>query len=140
MWFPWQRNPDAAPVRQFGKLEAEVMDFVWANGECTVRDVQAALSGRLAYTTLMTTLDRLYKKAILRRRKEGRAFFYSPQLNRTQYEAAVAQQLFDLALRADNSNVVLASFVDSVTEADHTMLDELDRLVKEKRRALRRKE
>jgi predicted transcriptional regulator len=59
-----------------GALEREVMAIVWDRGEVNVRDTSARLSSRVAYTTVMTTLDRLFKKGLLTRRKVGRAFVY----------------------------------------------------------------
>ena len=50
---------------RLGHLEAEVLETLWRHGECSVRDVQERLGRRLAYTTVMTTLDRLYQEGTL---------------------------------------------------------------------------
>ena len=60
------------------------MEAVWRDGELRVRDVHERFQARLAYTTVMTTMDRLYKKGLLERRKEGRAFVYSARVTRRQ--------------------------------------------------------
>ena len=65
-----------------GELERRAMEAVWQKQELSVRDLFEELQKRWAYTTLMTTLDRLHKKGILNRRKEGRAFLYSPRISR----------------------------------------------------------
>src|ERR1022692_978403 len=78
---------DRAPVHQpLGPLEVTVMEILWARGESNVRDVVDRLGRPLAYTTVMTTLDRLYKKGLLARRKSDRAFIYSPTLNHEEWE------------------------------------------------------
>ena len=45
----------------FGALEREVLGILWTEGHLAVRDVQSRLRREAAYTTVMTTLDRLYK-------------------------------------------------------------------------------
>ena len=64
------RSPVVQPL---GPLEVTVMEILWARGEANVRDVVDRLHRPLAYTTIMTTLDRLYKKGLLARRKSDRA-------------------------------------------------------------------
>jgi predicted transcriptional regulator len=91
----------------------------------------------------MTTLDRLHKKGLLTRRKEGRAFLYSPRVTRAEMEQGVTKDVIDGLLgntAATGVEPVLACIVDAVSERDRELLDELDRLVKEKRRELRRQD
>jgi len=128
--------------RSLGKLEREVMDFAWRRGEVSVRDVHQAFDEGVAYTTLMTTLDRLHKKGLLDRRKDGRAFVYSPRISPEEFEQGIARDLIDGLLGRGPEGVepVLACIVEAVSERDRSLLDELDRLVKEKRRELRRKD
>src|ERR1039457_3370791 len=76
----------ASGHQPLGPLEVTVMEILWARGDSNVRDVVDRLGRPLAYTTVMTTLDRLFKKGLLQRRKCDRAFFYSPTLNRTEWE------------------------------------------------------
>ena len=60
-----------------GTLEREVMAVVWKAGEINVREACERLDSSVAYTTVMTTMDRLFKKRLLDRRKVGRAFVYT---------------------------------------------------------------
>ena len=87
----------------------------------------------------MTTLDRLYKKKLLKRRKDGRAFIYSPLVTRAEFEQGIAEDVIDGLLGSGTAGVepVLACIVDAVSEHDRELLDELDRLIKEKRAELR---
>ena len=119
-----------------GKLEREVMEEVWRRGRVSVREVQEAFGERAAYTTLMTTLDRLYRKKLLNRRKEGHAFLYTPRLSREEFEQTVAKEIIHGLLGAD-AEPLLIHFVEAVSERDRHLLDELDRIVQEKRRKLR---
>jgi predicted transcriptional regulator len=105
-------------------------------GEASVRQLQATLDTDLAYTTLMTTLDRLYKKGLLARRKHGRAYVYSTHLTREDVDRGSAAHVFGALLGkgAERAQPVLSCFVDAVSQRDLQLLDELERLVREKRR------
>jgi predicted transcriptional regulator len=139
MWLKRKSGARTAPVEQLGKLESELMELIWQRGEVSVRDLHAELGSRLAYTTVMTTLDRLFKKGILNRRPVNRAFYYSARANREQYQHQLTRHLLGIAAdEAGNQRVVLSSFVDYVSESDLALLDELDELIKAKRRSLRR--
>jgi len=118
------------------------MEVAWRRGEVSVREVHSAFGERIAYTTLMTTLDRLHKKGLLARRKDGRAFFYSPRVSPEEFEQGIARGLIDglLGRSAEEVEPMLACIVDAVSERDRALLDELDRLIKEKRLELRRQD
>lgn len=104
-----------------------------------MRDIVRALGDGIAYTTVMTTLDRLYKKRLLSRCKDGRAFIYKPLVTRAEFEQGIAEDVIDGLLAGGSSGVepVLACIVDAVSEHDRELLDELDRLIKEKRAELK---
>ena len=135
------RRPREVASLALGKLERRVLDEAWRRGEVSVRDIYIAFDERIAYTTLMTTLDRLYKKQILDRRKDGRAFLYSATVSREEFEHGIREDVIDglLGRGAEGIQPVLACIVDTVSERDRKSLDELERLVREKKRILRRK-
>jgi predicted transcriptional regulator len=62
------------------------MEVLWQLGSATVRDVHAALktSRGLAYTTVMTVMDKLHRKGALQQQRRGRAYFYTVQLDRAE--------------------------------------------------------
>jgi predicted transcriptional regulator len=123
-----------------GTLEREVMQLAWGRREICVRDACAHFGDSVAYTTLMTTMDRLYKKGLLTRRKSGRAFVYSAAASRSEIEGAVASELVQSLLKRDSEPLpVLSSLVDAVSERDRALLAELERLIREKRRELQKK-
>ena len=134
------RRPREIACFALGKLERQVLEETWRHGEVSVRDVYRAFEERIAYTTLMTTLDRLFKKNLLERRKDGRAFVYSAIVARDEFERGIKEDVVDglLGHGADEVEPVLACIVDTITERDRELLDELDRLVQEKKRELGR--
>ena len=130
----WFRLPFGK--RQLGPLEIEMLELLWRRGEGTVRDLLEHGRTNMAYTTAMTTLDRLYKKGLLRRRKQDRAFVYTPALTRAEYTEKLACHAIETMLNCRQPQAVLSYFVDAVGDADEKLLDELQRAV-EKRRGRR---
>jgi len=133
------RRPREIACFALGKLERQVLEEIWGFGcEVSVRDIYRAFNERVAYTTLMTTLDRLFKKNLLERRKDGRAFLYTAVIAREDFDQEIKADVIDglLGHGADGIQPVLACIVDTVSERDRELLDELDRLVQEKKREL----
>ena len=132
------KRPRDVASQALGKLERDVLNEIWMRAEVSVRDVHLAFGERVAYTTLMTTLDRLFKKRLLTRRKDGRAFVYLPAVTREEFDQVIREDVVEglLGQGADTVQPVLACIVDTVSERDRGLLDELDRLIKEKRREL----
>lgn len=133
------RRPSELALLALGHLERQVLEEIWRRGETRVRDIFVSFNEQVAYTTVMTTLDRLYKKKLLSRRKDGRAFIYSALVTRDEFEQGIAEDVIDGLLGRGASAVepVLACIVDAVSEHDRELLDELDRLIKEKRAELK---
>ena len=140
MWFKQQPGESKTGLEPLGRLESELMERIWARGEISVRDLHLEFASHLAYTTVMTTLDRLYKKHLLNRRKVGKAFYYIPTLTEDEYKGRLTRHLVGMVLQEGSKNAVLSSFVNAVSETDEELLEELNQLLKAKRRALRRKE
>jgi predicted transcriptional regulator len=127
-------------AQTFGPLEVQVLDAMWRQpNPATVRDLQASFP-KCAYTTLMTTLDRLHKKGVLARVKSGRAFVYEPKFARNELEIRLAARSVEELLGAARGRTalepLLSCFVDAVSERDRLLLDDLERLLKAKRAAL----
>lgn len=118
-----------------GELEKAVMERMWDGGECAVRDLHAEYNGKLAYTTLMTTVDRLHKKGLLDRRKDGKAFIYKPVLSREELDRGIARDLIGVLLQERSSQpfALLASFVDAIDEQDEKLLNALEEEIKKRR-------
>ena len=130
----------AAPIA-LGPLEMAVMEIVWSRPASSVHDVAGNLDRPLAYTTVMTTLDRLYKKGLLERRKSERAFVYSARRSRGEWQREQAGDLV-AGLLADprhSSELLISCLVDAVGQHDQALLDELERKIRVKRKELKRR-
>jgi predicted transcriptional regulator len=125
-----------------GPLEVLVMETVWRHGECNVRDVADRLERPLAYTTVMTTLDRLFKKGLLERRKEQRAFLYTPRFSRAEWEQKRAGEFVAgfLAAPVPARAMLISCLVEAVGQHDEALLDELEKKIRDRRRELAARE
>lgn len=128
-----------AVMDSLGDLEQKAIHEIWRRGESSVGSLCSAFGEIYAYTTVMTTLDRLFKKGLLSRRKVGRAFFYSSVYSMEEMERGVAQDVISKLLDTSigMAEPVLACIVDSVSERDLQLLDELERLLNQKREQLK---
>jgi predicted transcriptional regulator len=119
-------------VGPLGALERHVMEAVWDHPPATVREVADRMreGADRAYTTVMTTLDRLHKKGLLTRQKDGLAWRYAAAFDRVTYERKVADALAaELVARGEAG---LAALVDAT--ADDALLERLAALVDARRR------
>jgi predicted transcriptional regulator len=124
-----------------GHLERKVMEVLWAHGESNVHGVVQRLGRPLAYTTVMTTLDRLFKKDLLVRRKWERAFLYAPRWSRREWEQKRAGDFVAgfLASPEASGDLLISSLVDAVGQYDTALLDELEKKIRTKRKELGRR-
>jgi len=125
-----------------GHLELTVMETLWERGQGNVHDVVRWLGRPLAYNTVMTTLDRLYKKGLLNRSKQERAYFYAPRLSRLEWQQKQASNLVTglLSGSGDTSELLVSCLVDAVGQYDAGLLDELEQRILIKRREIERRE
>jgi predicted transcriptional regulator len=114
---------NAGSRREAGELESEVLAALWAGQQAmTPAAVLARLHGALAYTTVMTTLARLFEKGLVDRRRAGRGYAYSPKVG----EAALAARRFRAVLdRGHDRSAVLQGFVSELSPDEANMLRRL---------------
>ncbi|MGH3098457.1 MAG: BlaI/MecI/CopY family transcriptional regulator [Streptosporangiales bacterium] len=125
---------------RLGELERDVMERLWAvDGPVTVRAVHGALAAErdLAYTTVMTVLDRLAKKGAVRRVREGKAYWYEPAATRDEMVAGLMHEA--LAGAGDDRSAALVHFVGQASQEEATALRDALAAV-DKRHAARRKD
>jgi predicted transcriptional regulator len=138
MRFPWRKSSSDLE-RFFGTLEIRVLEALWESTEPqSVRSLQPVFEG-VAYTTLMTTLDRLHRKGVLDREKAGRAFVYRPRYTREALLSGLAGEALEAVFgtRAAELQPILSFFIETVSREDRESLAALERLVEERRKAAR---
>jgi predicted transcriptional regulator len=134
------RGANPSQPLTLGSLEFELMEILWSRGESSVRDVVHKLSRPLAYTTVMTTLDRLFKKGLLDRHKSDRAFVYSPLFSRQEWERRRAGNLVAGFLSGPHPSreLLLSCLLEAVGEHDATLLDDLEKKIRSRRKEILR--
>jgi predicted transcriptional regulator len=138
----FRKQSSAEPLRPvgavLGPLETRLLELLWTErGPATVSQIRGALP-ELAYTTIMTTLDRLYRKGLLLRDKDGRAYAYAPRYTRAELLGElISGQIADLLAAAGEGTALLSTLVRTVGRTDAALLDELDALVQAERLRLR---
>jgi len=117
-------KPDGKRSRRDpGGLEAEVLSALWAaDSPLSPGDVQAALGSELAYTTVMTTLSRLFEKGLVVRDRSGRAYLYQPVTEEAGHLASRMRALLDTG---HDRGAVFSRFVDELNPADSELLTAL---------------
>lgn len=126
-----------------GELESAVLRVVWRLRSTTVRDVWLHLGGKrkVAYTTIMTTMDRLYQKGLLTRQMEGKAYHYSPRVTREDFARKWIRNLWK-SLTGAVGEPSVSFLVQAIREEDLAQFEQLAREVDKAKRtdaAARRK-
>jgi predicted transcriptional regulator len=111
-----------------GHREREVLAVLRGLGSATVQQVADRLNCGLAYTTVMTTLDRLFRKGLVQRKKKSRAFLYTATLSTRDFENHRASHLIRRFFSESDSRpeVLISCLVDAVHHYDTELLDELE--------------
>ncbi len=115
-------GPAARPLRQFGELEAVIMDLLWSRDQpATVRSVHDELvsTRQIAYTTAMSTMDNLFRKGWLLRDKVGLAYHYRPAMSREEHSANLMRTVFE---SGGDSALILSFFFEQIDDTESAEL------------------
>lgn len=121
------------PILKLGDLELAVMECVWAQGETDVKRVHAEIGIARGVTsnTIQSTIERLFRKKLLSRRKVSHSFLYAASVDR----AGVVTQAIDAVLARfsrGEPGLVLSALVDLAARTDVKTLNELEKLLAER--------
>ncbi|MGP8141628.1 MAG: BlaI/MecI/CopY family transcriptional regulator [Terriglobales bacterium] len=128
---------ESTPAARLGPLERQIHHAVWARGTATVREVLEDGTIWQTYTTIMTTMDRLFRKGLLVRVLEGKAFRYSARCSPEELERAAAVHGIRQLLGSEYASLHLSYLVEAVSTQDGKLLDELQSLVERQRAQLK---
>ena len=118
-------------ITPFGDLEEKVMEVLWKTGNGTVSQINEALNGEFAYTTVMTVLDRLYKKGFLEREKEGKGYRYYPVITKEEFEKQIAKKVVKDLTKSDTA-IAIAAFEGIIENLSKEDIKKLKKLIEEK--------
>jgi predicted transcriptional regulator len=123
--------------RFFGPLEAKIMDVLWNDVEMTIKDVQQALElEKLTnFNTVMTVMNRLVDKQVLRKRTEGRSFLYQPVLSREEFLTTQSKEMTN-ELMDEFGSVVVSHMLDALEDVDDALVAKLEQKIKELKKGM----
>jgi len=123
-----------------GSLEQEIMDTLWSRGGMSGRAVHEHIqeSRPVALTTVLTVMERLRKKGLLKKAKSDGVFIYEPLKTRDEFARSISSRLFKDVLEISTGSAA-ACFVDALAEVDPDELKRLDMLLQKKKRELESK-
>jgi len=123
-----------------GSLEQEIMDTLWSRGGMSGRAVHEHIheSRPVAITTVLTVMERLRKKGLLKKAKDKGVFIYEAAKTRDEFARGISNRLFKDVLDISTGSAT-ASFVDALAEVDPDELKRLDMLIKKKKKELEKK-
>lgn len=124
-----------------GELELCVMESVWQAPGISAKEIVEAVSYQQAtsLSTIQSTLERLVRKELLIRVKQGYAFQYSALVSRSQLLGKLLKDVIHL-LHDGKTETILSSFVNVAAKMDEAALEKLERLIKLKREAMENKD
>ncbi len=117
----------------FGELEAKLMEAVWALDKPNVKEVIDYLGGDLNYKTIMTVLNRLVDKNVLKREKFGRYFIYFPTISRDELLADVFDQMVRGMFGDEFRQIAVAQMIETAESLDPSLLDDISRLIEKRK-------
>lgn len=116
-------NGAAGARRAPGELESGVLAALWASPvPLTATQVNGALPGGLAPTTVLTILARLYEKGLVTRERAGRGYAYSPAHDEATHTADRMRTLLE---RGRDREAVLARFLSDLSDEDEALMRRL---------------
>ncbi len=124
-------RPEARGLKKvLGDLEAQVMEELWEKKNASVREVHQSLCQKkgLAYTTVMTVMDRLAKKGYLERKKVGRSYLYQPALSREKLSSLLAESVMSSFFK-EFGRSAWVGFLEKAAPEDEELLKELEKIV-----------
>ena len=121
----------SGPEKLFGELEGEIMAVLWQHGALTVRQVlerlRAARAQSVAYTTVLTVMQRLAEKGLLDRTLVGNTHRYAAHQSRDEFMSESSGRIVR-ALVDDFGDVAIAQFLAALERLDPDRLERLREL------------
>jgi predicted transcriptional regulator len=132
-YIKFSRRSGKGAEKLLGELELAIMRVVWGRDSVTVRDVWEVLSKKrdLAYTTVMTVMNRLTEKGLLLVEKRGKTGHYHAALTRAEFEAQTVGEVVQSLLDDFGGELAISQFVKQLAEADPEQLARLAELARQ---------
>jgi len=134
-------QPEKKGLNKFlGELEKKILDVLWEKKESTGREVFEKVSKekKVAYTTVLTVLQRLVKKGLVSKEKKGEIYSYQPTLSKDDFTKYIYKQIIK-GIMDFSKSTTFSSFVEILSEYDSESLELLASIIEKKKSELREK-
>ncbi len=130
----FKRKTQVNTLPQLGELELSVMESLWLSPGQAAKSIHVSLptQQRSSLSTVQSTLERLYRKGLLERTKQGHAYTYFPKLKRSELLGRLIGGVIR-QLHTGSLEPILSSFVDFADRMDDQTLDQLDELIQQRK-------
>jgi predicted transcriptional regulator len=120
--------------QSLGELELQIMGILWQWPDTDAKTVAQRIERGKPPTlsTVQSTLERLHKKKLVSRSKRGQAYYYRPEVSRSELLGKLMSQVIRL-LHDGKMDTILSSFVNVAADLDQRALDDLEQLIASKR-------
>ncbi|MEZ5528653.1 MAG: BlaI/MecI/CopY family transcriptional regulator [Porticoccaceae bacterium] len=117
-----------------GELEKQVLQYLWETPEADAKQVHGALTKHRGGTlnTIQSTLDRLFKKELLTRHKQGHAYYYRAKIGREELIAQLIQEVTVDFINEDEDSLI-AAFSSVSAGLDDEKLSQLEKMIQQQR-------
>lgn len=135
-----KRAKEAPAGRLPGPLEHDILDILWEKGEASGRELFDDIKStrEIALTTVLTVLERLYKKGLVRKVKGASVYLFRPAYSKDEFARALSGGVLK-GIFGISATGACASFVDALAEVDPMELDRLSEMIERKKKELERK-
>jgi predicted transcriptional regulator len=118
--------------RFFGPLEAKIMELLWNADELSIKDVQQRLEQDkpVNFNTVMTVMNRLVEKGILKKRLQGRLSLFRPVQSKDRFIEEQSKKITENLLD-EFGGVVITHMLDALKDVDKNLLDELEHKIQQ---------
>ena len=134
-------NPFKEGLNQvLGTLERDIIEILWNRGESSIKDILEAFpfDRNISYSTIITVTNRMAKKGLLKKRKVGKAYFYSPIYSREQFFEVISKKVVE-GVSEFSFQAAMVHFVDYMTQADPDKIEYFSKLIESKKQSKSRK-
>ncbi len=117
----------------FGELEAEIMEILWEKGPLKGREIfeEMGRKRKIAYTTVLTVLDRLSKKGFIKKQKDVGSIIFVPSISKKDFQVLVTDRLIRGAIDI-SEDLAISAFLDIFSKMDTDKIEKLTKFIEEK--------
>lgn len=129
MWTPWGARSRAQRLPELGEREVEVLEILWGSETASAQQVHRELAKKtLSLSTVQSTLERLHRKQLVERTKEGRAYRYVASVSQSQLISGLMNDLAD-DVAAGKLAPMLSGFVDFLRMKSPSLGEEVSQML-----------